>query len=526
MIRRTGNCSESWRTYNWRKARRNVFRLQIRIYKAMRAGDTRKVRNLQKLLLKSQSAMMLAIRQVTQLNQGRKTAGIDGKSSLNFKERFELLDILQKHSEDWKHQGLREIPIPKKNGKPRILKVPTIADRAWQCLAKYALEPAHEATFSPKSYGFRTGRSAHDAQKILFNNLRSYSNGKHKRVIELDIKQCFDRISHKTIMEALIAPKNVKVGIFRCLKTGINPEFPTQGTPQGGVVSPLIANIALNGIEKVSQKGYTQSQIERGKCPQSIRYADDMVIILKPEDNAKEILDNIKEFLAKMGMEISKEKTKITRATDGFDFLGWNFYVQKNGKFCCVPSKENYQAFKKKVKNIVNNSNYGAEVKAEKLAPVVRGWRQYHKYCKMDGSRNSLWFMNHRAWKVFNKQAKLDKHSTTTLIKKAFPTVPYSENRFVMVKGDKSPFDGDLPYWSKRNSKLYDNHTAKALKRQNHTCGKCGLNLMPGDNVHLHHIDGNHNNWNRSNLMAVHESCHDYIHMGTRDDINYDNVPF
>ena len=179
--------------------------------------------------------MMLAIRQVTQLNQGKKTAGVDGKSSLNFKERFELLEILQEHANDWKHQGLREIPIPKKNGKTRILKVPTIQDRAWQCLAKYALEPAHEATFSSRSYGFRTGKNAHDAQKSLFNNLNSSCNGKEKRIIELDIKKCFDRISHKTIMKGLTAPQGIKQGIFRCLKAGINPEFPEQGTPQGGV---------------------------------------------------------------------------------------------------------------------------------------------------------------------------------------------------------------------------------------------------------------------------------------------------
>ena len=518
MIRLTNKiCRESWKNYNWKKARRNVFRLQKRIYKAMRAGDTRKVRNLQKLLMKSQSAMMLAIRQVTQLNKGKKTAGIDGKTALNFKERFELLDSLQKNSENWKHQGLREIPIPKKNGKTRILKVPTIADRTWQCLIKYALEPAHEATFSNRSYGFRIGRSAHDAQKLIFNNLRSFAKGKGKRVIELDIRKCFDRISHEIIMDNLIAPKSIKLGIFRCLKAGINPEFPNQGTPQGGVVSPLLANIALNGIEEVAQKGYTKNQIKHCKSPQSLRYADDMVIILKPEHNAQEILDNVKEFLAKRGMEISEEKTKITRATDGFDFLGWNFFVQENGKFRSTPSEDNYQAFREKVKNTVNSSNYGAEDKAKKLASVVRGWRNYHKYCKMDGSRNSLWFIQNRAWKVFNKQAKLDRYSTTKLIEKSFPSVPYSENKFVMVKGDKSPYDGDIAYWSKRNSKLYDNHTAKALKRQNHTCGHCGLHLMPGEKVHLHHIDGNHSNWKRTNLLAVHESCHKNIHMGTRD---------
>ena len=188
--------SESWKTLPWKQFRKVVFRLQKRVYKAVQVGDMAKCRNLQKLILRSYAARMLAIRQVTQLNAGKKTAGIDGKKALTFKERAALEITLAKHSHDWKHQGLREIPIPKKNGKTRILKVPTIADRAWQCLIKYALEPAHEVTFHARSYGFRTGRSAHDAQKIMFLNLRSFCNGKDKRVIELDIKKCFDRISH------------------------------------------------------------------------------------------------------------------------------------------------------------------------------------------------------------------------------------------------------------------------------------------------------------------------------------------
>jgi group II intron reverse transcriptase/maturase len=294
-----------------------------------------------------------------------------------------------------------------------------IADRAWQCLAKYALEPAHEATFHARSYGFRTGRSAHDAQKLLFNHLRSTSNGINKRVIELDIEQCFDRINHSAIMENLIAPKGLKLGIFRCLKAGTKIGFPEQGTPQGGVVSPLLANIALNGIESIH---WYKGEINNVITEASIRYADDMVIILRPQDNAEAILEKISEFLAKRGMNVSKKKTKITAATDGFDFLGWHFKVQNNGKFRCVPSVDNFKAFRKKVKHIVNNSNYGSKVKAEKLAPLVRGWRQYHKFCKMDGARNSLWHINHRAWKVFNKEAKLSRSSVTKLIKKAFPS--------------------------------------------------------------------------------------------------------
>ena len=177
----------------------------------------------------------MAIRQVTQLNAGKKTAGVDGKASFTFEERFNLSDALKENVNTWKHNKLREIPIPKKDGTMRMLKVLTISDRAWQCLAKYALEPAHEATFHSKSYGFRTGRSAHDAQKILFLNLNSRTNGIDKRVIELDIEKCFDRINHSSIMDKLIAPLGIKTGIFRCLKSGVNPGFPEQGTPQGGV---------------------------------------------------------------------------------------------------------------------------------------------------------------------------------------------------------------------------------------------------------------------------------------------------
>ena len=213
-------------------------------------------------------------------------------------------------------------------------------------------------------------------------------------------------------------------------------------------------------------------------------------------------------------MEISEEKTRVIPSTQGFDFLGWHFKVQKNGKFRSTPSEENFKTFRKKIKHIINNSNYGAEVKAQKLAPIVRGWRNYHRYCKMDGSRFSLWFINYRTFKVFLKQKKVDKWKAEKLVKQAFPSVSYSENKFVNVKGDKSPFDGDILYWSQRESKHYDNLAARLLKKQNYTCGCCGMKFMPDEKIHLHHVDRNHNNWKSKNLVAIHRSCHQYIHMG------------
>jgi RNA-directed DNA polymerase len=522
MIGHSITASESWKSQPWKQFQKTLFRLQRRIYKAVQVKDKLKVRSLQKLILKSKAARLLAIRQVTQLNAGKKTAGIDGRKSLTFEERFALSNTLESNSTRWEHQGLREIPIPKKDGTTRMLKVPTIADRAWQCLAKFALEPAHEATFHERSYGFRTGRSAHDAQKNLFQNLRSSSHGKDKRVIELDIEKCFDRINHSSIMENLIAPAGLKLGIFRCLKAGVNVGFPDQGTPQGGVVSPLLANIALNGIESIHsyRRPYKGIVYPSGELVEpSIRYADDMVIILRPEDDAEAILNRISEFLAERGMKVSERKTKITATTDGFDFLGWFFRVQKNGKFRSTPSVDNYKAFLKKVKVIVNNSNYGATVKAEKLALVVRGWRQYHKYCKMDGSRNSLYFIQKRAYTVFNKETKQNRHTSKILLDKAFPTVPYSENKHINVKGNKSPYDGDISYWSERKSKLYDGQTSKAVNKQNRKCAACGLSFIGEEKVHLHHVDGNHDNWDKKNLVAIHKSCHDYVHMNNRGKI-------
>jgi RNA-directed DNA polymerase len=283
--------------------------------------------------------------------------------------------------------------------------------------------------------------------------------------------------------------------------------------------SPLLANIALNGIESIHsyRRPYKGIVYPSGELVEpSIRYADDMVIILRPEDDAEAILNRISEFLAERGMKVSERKTKITATTDGFDFLGWHFKVQKNGKFRSTPSLENFKTFRKKVKVIVNNSNYGATEKAKKLAPVVRGWRNYHRFCKMDGSRNSLWFISHRTFKVFNKESKQDKYSATKLVKKAFPTIPHSENKHINVKGDKSPYDGDISYWSERKSKLYHGSTSKAIKKQNRKCIACGLTFIGEEKVHLHHVDGNHDNWDKKNLVAIHESCHDYVHMSNK----------
>jgi RNA-directed DNA polymerase len=263
------------------------------------------------------------------------------------------------------------------------------------------------------------------------------------------------------------------------------------------VISPLLANIALNGIEAIHP---------------SVRYADDRVFFLKPEDDATAIRSQINHFLALRGLHISPPKTKLTATRDGFDFLGWHFQVQSNGKFRSVPSQDNFAAFRKKVKAIVHHSNQGAQAQAQQLAPLVRGWRNYHRFCRMKGSRNSLYFIETRTFARFNQAPNQNRYSAKKLLDRAFPKVSDSENKHINVRGAKSPFDGDLPYWSARNSKLYDGQTSKALNRQHHTCASCGHPLRSDERVHLHHLNGNHDDWNKKNLIAIHESCHDLLH--------------
>jgi RNA-directed DNA polymerase len=494
------NDSEAWKVLPWKKFEKHLFRLQNRLFKVTKDGNVRKIKNLQRLIVLSQASHYLAVRQITQLNEGKRTAGVDGKSFLNEKERMELAKELKDNWGNWKPNKLKKFLIPNKNGKSKTLKVPTLRDRAWQCLIKYVIEPAHEVTFHSRSYGFRPGRSTHDAQKHLFQNLNSHANGIGKRILELEIEKCFDRINHSKIMQMVIVPQKIKLGIFRSLKIGVSPEFPNQGTPQGGVISPLLSNVVLNGIEDLHS---------------STRYADDIIFYLKPEDNEIEILEKVRKFLGNLGLNISAEKTKISKTTDGFDFLGWHIQNKVDGKIIMTPSEDNYKKQKEKILKHLKNPKLSVKSKVTRIAPIVRGWRNYHKYCFLRRSKFTLWNLEMQACKIFNTE-KSNKYEAKANMEKAFPKVPYALGRFVNVAGNKSPFDGNMVYWSARNSKRYDGLTATMLRKQNHSCGNCNRKFTGTEKVELHHIDGNHNNWLFKNLKAVHQSCHKQIHSTKR----------
>ena len=269
-----------WNQVNWRKLERKVYKLQKRIYRASIRGDVKAVRRLQKTLMKSWSAKVLAVRRVTQDNQGKQTAGVDGQKSLNPKQRLALIANLKLNS---KVAPTRRVWIPKPGTEEkRPLGIPTMKDRALQALVKMALEPEWEARFEPNSYGFRPGRSCLDAVEAIFNAIRS----KPKYVLDADIAKCFDRIDHEALLIKLNTFPTIRRQVRAWLKAGVmdgKQLFPTsEGTPQGGVISPLLANIALHGMEeRIKQYAATLKGNKRDnrKSLSLIRYADDFVIL-------------------------------------------------------------------------------------------------------------------------------------------------------------------------------------------------------------------------------------------------------
>jgi RNA-directed DNA polymerase len=232
------------------------------------------------------------------------------------------------------------------------------------------------------------------------------------------------------------------------------------------------------------------------------------VFLLKPEDNADTLRQHIDNFLETRGLKVKEAKTKIVHSTDGFDFLGFNFVVKPNGKFISTPSQKAASSIKAKVKEVMKDSRFTLEQRIDKCGSIVRGWRNYHRFCDM--SQHNLWAIAFWTWKFIRKQGRYDRNQTNKVINRAFPAVKWAACRFNNVTGDKSPYDGDFLYWSKRENANYDGITARLLKKQNHKCAECNLSLFSGDIAELHHIDGNHDNWKPLNLEVLHRECHQH----------------
>lgn len=539
-----------WHSVDWQKTNRIVKNLRQRIFKATRNEDWKTVRNLQRLLMKSYSNILLAVRRCTQLNQGKKTSGIDGLVVLNPKGRSQLVNSLSQFI-PWKPLPAKRVYIPKSNGKKRPLGIPSLIDRCLQAIVKNALEPCWEAQFERSSYGFRPGRSTHDAIEKIFCGIRP--NGKKKWVVDADIKGCFDNIDHEFLMKTLGNFPARKL-IYQWLKSGYvdkNTFNPTEaGTPQGALISPLLANVALHGMEQsLGIKYDKRGQIIGNRIV--IRYADDFVCLCETQEDALVVIEHLNKWLETRGLKLNQDKTKIVHITEGFDFLGFNVKhyrdnSRKSGyKLLIKPNRQAIKNIKLKIKQVwLKYQAQDVKTIVARLNPIIRGWANYYKvgvsrkvfesldawmyikarrYVKrMHPKKNEAW-RKKRYFGRFNlerndKWVFGDLRTGIHLLKFTW----FQIKRHVLIPGLSSPDDPnpEVQQWfkdkRKRQSQNYKSSVQKMAKNQKFVCPRCKESLFNGENLHAHHIipksQGGKDTY--KNLQLVHLLCHQQIHYG------------
>ena len=545
-----------WNTIPWPLVERKVFKLQRRIYQASQRGDVKLLHRLQRLLTNSTFAKLLATRRVTQDNSGKKTAGVDGVAALTPEQRLKLSVRLNLNG---KSLPVRRVWIPKPGKtEKRPLGIPAMKDRAKQALVKLALEPEWEARFEPNSYGFRPGRSCHDAIEAIFGVIKN----KEVYVLDADTSGCFDNISHEGLLQKPRTIPRLRKLIKAWLKAGVMEgdvfHATKSGTPQGGVISPLLANIALNGLETETRNHLSDELLrnEKARGGQAnrkrasftlgiVRYADDFVVLHRDRSIVETAKAFIEEWLKNIGLELKPSKTRISHTLKemdgetGFDFLGFNVrqYPTKNNKVgfksLIKPSKEAFARHLTVVKDELRNLR-GAPQEAviSKLNPIIKGWSRY--YCS-SVARKAFETADHRThqklwqWAMFRHPHKGDQWIKRKYFRQhggfewKFMThegkflMLHSDHkiqRHVKVAGTKSPYDGDWTYWTSRIGRApgIPPRVAKLLKRQNGACTYCRLCFRPEDKIEVHHLDGNHKNNAEHNLWLMHRHCHDDAH--------------
>ena len=365
------NLSSQWNSIEWNSIKFRVNRLQTRIAKATHNENWNLVKRLTYLLTHSYSAKLLAVRIVTQ-NHGKRTTGVDGKLWNTASEKMQAaLSLSDQH---YRAHPLRRIYIPKPGkSTKRPLSIPTMGDRAMQALYALALQPIAETTADTRSFGFRLFKCAQDASEYAFRCLCQDTSSPW--ILEGDIKGCFDNISHSWLKNNIPTDKSI---LSQFLKAGyiFDDTFyhTDKGAPQGAIISPLLANMTLDGIEKILKKRYPKMKVH------FIRYSDDFLVVVPSKEIADEVREIIREFLAIRGLELSPEKTVITHIDDGFDFLSWNFRKYK-GKLLIKPSQKSIKSITQNLKTIVNKAKSWTQDKLIKtLNPVIRGWANYHRH--------------------------------------------------------------------------------------------------------------------------------------------------
>ena len=532
-----------WEEIDWQKARAYVKKLQMRIVKAQKEGHYSKVKSLQWLLTHSFYAKALAVKRVTS-NSGKRTSGVDHELWLTPQAKFNAISKLNRRG--YRPQPLRRHYIPKKNGKMRPLSIPTMTDRAMQTLYKFSLEPIAETYADPNSYGFRIGRSTHDAIEQCFTDLNKEKSPEW--ILEGDIKGCFDHISHQWLLENI--PMDTQI-LEKCLKCGYvetQKLFPTdEGTPQGGTISPTLMNMTLDGLERLLHDRLPTRKKVNGKTHFNklnfVRYADDFIITGEsPEFLREKVLPIVKEFLTERGLQLSEEKTVITHIDEGFDFLGKN--IRKyNGKLLIKPSKSAVKSFLCKVRDIIkSNKSIKQEILIRRLNPIIRGWVNNQRYVVSSKVFSTIDYEIYKClWQWAKRRHK--KKSRKWIAQKYWHhigsrqwtfSVPYENQsagseplyckleyatdtkiiRFKKIVAEANPFDEHwTDYFEEREGEKMLNSTKGREKlltiwrRQHRRCPVCGDLITSETGFKVHTSAGKH-----SRKIMVHKECHETIH--------------
>lgn len=562
-----------WHSIDWAEAEGNVRRLRQRIFKATQEGDLKKVRNLQKLMLRSRSNTLISVKRVTQQSKGRKAAGIDREHALTPTARARLAVEIDRQTQPWRAKPVKRVYIPKSNGMQRPLGIPVIRDRVIQARVKNALEPEWEARFESRSYGFRPGRGCHDAIQAIFSTAKGKA-AKRQWVLDADLAAAFDRIDHDHLLNAVgefpgreLVRQWLKAGVIdggRFTRTD-------EGTPQGGVISPLLLNIALHGMEEAAGVRFAT---RKGKVmwaakgtPILVRYADDFAVFCTSREEAETVKARLAEWLVPRGLRFNEEKTRILHLSEGFDFLG--FTIRLHGDALIItPSKDAVARVRKRLRDEMQ-ALLGLNVTGvlRRLSPIVRGWSAYYRTVVSSKTFSAL---DSYVWKLTYKWAKRShpKKSRYWIVQKYFGRLNRSRNnnwvfgdrasgahlpkfswtsirRHQLVKGKSSPDDPALcDYWSQRRKTRtpppMDKTSLVLAVRQKGSCPLCGQALIAGaeyepdsprewiewfdamrKRLHKHHFTYRRNGGSdeSKNLRLVHSECHRQHHAsdGRRD---------